>query len=333
MKQVNVITILSLTAVVLAMMAVPAMAVPSSIDGDLHDWNLGALYIPTNWNSETSWVPNPDSSSVYFSVEDNKYKDYVGNDKYKFSDEYWYRNTGGVHIKRTAGTSGTYEDNPEGLLNGYYQPSGGEICDLEAIYIDSTPGTIYFAIIHSIRGQDDQSPEMYMGDLMINVGGDTYGIVLNGPNKGDVYKNPTWKLTGSSPNPWSGHWGWVDNSEPWRVDQAASASGKVGTGTVAWNTVANALPQDNYHVYTQPPKTLFTIHSGENYVIEGAIPANLLGNPTMANLETLCWCGNDVLQLGEVKFEIPEFTIIAIPAGMIIGLFYLFRRKRQSKRE
>ncbi|MEA2074559.1 MAG: hypothetical protein U9O85_02320, partial [Euryarchaeota archaeon] len=66
MKKINVLTILSLTAVVLAMMTVPAMAY--TINGDLDDWGLSALKTPSNWNNANSWVPN---NGVYYKVEDN----------------------------------------------------------------------------------------------------------------------------------------------------------------------------------------------------------------------------------------------------------------------
>ncbi len=327
MRKITVITAFTLSALLLALMTVPAMAGPPyAIDGDLHDWGLDELYIGIS-GTDTDWLP--DSSTAYFVVEDNIDPRYCsslpfGDDTNGF--ETWYDGTEGVHIKRDISTTGSNEPYYEPKINDmYYQPSGGEISDLEALYVDSTPSTIYFAIIHSIRGQDGQSPELYMGDLGIKIGDDMYGIVLNGDNKGDVYLNPSWTKTGDSPNPWPGTWGRMDNNAPWRVQE--------GTGTkltckadVKWGT---SLPQDNYHVYSSTPQP--DIHSGENYVIEISVPASCLNNPRTADLKTMCWCANDVLNLGTVNFEIPEFTTIAVPACMILGMFYFFRRKRQTE--
>jgi hypothetical protein len=117
----------------------------------------------------------------------------------------------------------------------------------------------------------------------------------------------------------------IDSNKPWRV--IADETKYMGMGSVMWSSDANALPQDNYHEYRE------NVHSGPNYVIEGAIPASYLGNPSSGDLTGYCWCYNDVIELPKVNFEIPEFATIAIPVGMILGLFYLFRRKRKSKGE
>ena len=51
------------------------------------------------------------------------------------------------------------------------------------------------------------------------------------------------------------------------------------------------------------------------------------------------WSGSNEPDYNDVVLEItnvnlvPEFTTIAIPAGMILGLFYFFRRKRQGREE
>ena len=88
----------------------------------------------------------------------------------------------------------------------------------------------------------------------------------------------------------------------------------------------------NYSEYLDWP----TDNGAPNYAIELRIPKSALGisNGGTADLLATVSCTNDVIVIENFNYsEIPEFTTIAIPVGMIIGLFYLFRRKRQSKGE
>ena len=289
------IGILSLTAVMLvAMMTVPAMAY--IIDGDLDDWGLDELKTFGNWNDPDAWVPN---SPAYYKVEDNqdpRYSSYTG-----------------IHIQ---GPPQSDYDEPE-IQNEYLkwvpQPYGGERFDIEAMYFDrdvSAGGNIYVAIIAS---SDDHHNELSdIADLRILLGGVEYGIVLSGHdglNSGDVYKDPAWIPTLDP-------WGWtICPHDYYRIDASTPGTLLMGSGKVS----TGSLPND---------------HSMSNYVVEISAPKSAFENPDSGDLHLITWCANDRIDLVKVPFgEIPEFSTIAIPAGMIVGLFYFYRRKRQSKEE
>ena len=294
MRSGKLLTTLSLTAVMLAMMTVPAMAYV--IDGDLSDWgvNLSAGL----GGDESAWVPS--SSTADWIVEDNidgvsyhGYRDWTG-----------YSATG-VHIK---GHGTSYDSYAEPKIidrwkREWVQPVGGEQSDIEAFYFDSDAENAYFAIVTSVP----ENGWLAIGDLALDIDKDgnyEYGIALHGDVKGKVYKDPTWN------EPY-----YFPESEPCRI-----ISGKhTGDGSVEYN---NSRIYDNGRT---------------NYIIEISVPRAALGNPSsgqLSNLHATITCGNDVIGIEDVTWEeIPEFTTIAIPAGMILGLFYFYRRKRQSREE
>jgi hypothetical protein len=43
------------------------------------------------------------------------------------------------------------------------------------------------------------------------------------------------------------------------------------------------------------------------------------------------YCGNDEIEIGKFKWtaDIPEFPTIALPVAIIIGLMYVFQRKKR----
>ena len=319
MKKVNAITILSLTAVVLAIMTVPTMAY--NADGDLSDWGLeeeGEEWwtglnedgIVESWKNER-WLPSSDT--CHFVVEDNRYY------KHTVANPFWpaYRYIYGVHIIGKGSNVGEYE---ESLINGHAQPSGGEICDFEAMYVDSDASNVYFAIITSV------SP-IIMGDLKITLPSGTYGIVLprvlTTTPEAKVYKTSDWQKCKEFPNPWGAGTPLQPNAD-FRVRTL-----KDPTGTAAVAYIDSEHP-DNPYPYLFP---LLKHFDGKNYIIEISVPRSALGSPSagqLANLYATLWCGNDVIELQSVEFYIPEFTTIAIPVGMIIGLFYFFSRKRKQ---
>jgi len=294
MRSRKLITTLSLTVVMLAVMAVPAMAYV--IDGDLDDW--GVDLSAGLGGDKSAWVPS--SLTADWIVEDNidgasypGYKDWTG-----------YSATG-VHIKGHGTSYGLYAEPTIEDKNGkmWVQPVGGEQSDIEAFYFDSDATNAYFAIVTSVP----ESGWIAIGDLALDIDKDgyyEYGIALHGTDKGKVYKNPTWTKPSDFPD-----------SEPCRI-----TGGKpTGNGLISYND------------------THISDNERTNYIIEVSVPRDALGNPPgtqLSNLHATITCGNDVIELEEVTWEeIPEFTTIAIPVGMIFGLFYFYRRKRQSREE
>lgn len=63
-------------------------------------------------------------------------------------------------------------------------------------------------------------------------------------------------------------------------------------------------------------------------MIEIKVPKSAIGmtGSGTANLVSLVSCTNDVAEIIKFQYEIPEFTTIAIPAVLIIGMLYFFRR-------
>jgi hypothetical protein len=320
-KKVNkskLITTLSLLSVVmLAMMTVPAQAY--DINGDLTDWGLGEWYKGLNNGPAGYWVP--DSPTAYFVVEDNRDPDLTS-----YSEYFWpnYKDIFGVHIEGQGSLDkygSSYTDYDELPIMGHAQPAGGEICDIEALYFDSDPSTAYFAIITSV-------PEEQMGDLKIILAGDTYGIVLQGTDMGEVYKgdNDNWVKCANDYNP-----GWpaqpLDTGADFRVDLDDPGT-YMGNAVVAY---VDSGHDDNNHTYS------WGFFDGKNYIIEVSVPRTALDlNPSggVLDLYATLWCGNDQIEIGQVRYsEIPEFTTIALPVCMIFGLFYYYRRKRQNSEE
>jgi hypothetical protein len=289
MKRINVIAILSLTAAVLAMMTVPAMAY--TIDGYLDDWGVDP---GSDWHSETA------------------IKEEVEN----------WPSAGG---------------NP-----------GVEQCDVEALYIDEDENGqyLYFAIVTSTPELGFPHPyvsgqTIIPGDLALDLNGDgdystsdpskmygfEYGVKLTsfdyssagkgtpvqGPI-GSVFKDPLWvKIT-------------TDFAQ---TNAKFSNMVQPPIGPI-WT--ANADPFDPAHdiVYKEDD---WMEGSTKNYVIEMRIPKSALGiseNGGTANLLATQSCTNDIISEGFEYTQIPEFTTVAIPVGMIIGLFYFFSRKRKQ---
>jgi hypothetical protein len=267
-----------------------------TIDGDLDDWgvNLSAGL----GSDESAWVPS--SLTADWIVEDN-----IDGEAYPGYTDWTGYSATGVHIKGHGALYDNYEEPKIIAYNGgeYISPSGGEHYDIEAMYFDSDASYAYFAIVTSYS-------EYGMGDLAIDIVGDKYGIVLQddepGTSKGQIYHNPTWKQVDPNQFPANG---------PYRITGGTLN----GIGSVAY--VNSGIPDYSY----------------SNYIIEISAPRTALGSPSngqLSDLHTTIWCGNDVIDLKEVTWEeIPEFTTIAIPVGMIFGLFYFYRRKRQSREE
>jgi hypothetical protein len=307
MKKVKFLTILSLTAVMLAMMTMPAMAATYEIN-QLHTWGVtlddSATEVIYSHDYKTlansDWIP--DSSTADYVVEDN-----IDRITYPTITPPPVGKYGGLHIIGTGSSNTPYL---EPLLKGHggvVPPSGApqtapsrETNDIEAFYFDSDATNAYFAIVVS-------KPVSEMGDLALDLdttSGYEYGIILQTRDssftEGDVCSgNIVWSNPSDFPN-----------EGPYRVLSADN------THSVATVSIVDSRVSD---------------YGSTNHVIEISVPRSALGNPSLSNLHATTSCGNDFVELKNVNWEIPEFTTIAIPVCMILGLFYFFRRKRQNE--
>ena len=305
MKKTNLITTLSLTVVMLAVMAAPAMAVPITVDGGISDWGLS---LTGDWGTDSTWVPTV--GGISFFVEDNQDPLNIG-----ANHDPLYT---GVHIYGNKDFQWIYN---EPLLGGLYnEPYGGEGYDIEAMYVTEDSTHIFVLIIFSTGVYLDDVPS-YIGDLALDFGaGGGYGYehgvnfhVLNtggyDGQKYGIYATPTddcWTI----PTPFTGN-------RPAEIDFSI-----VNTA----NTLGFA--QVNY------ASLGISDHGRNNWVVEIGIPKAAVGNPDLPDDPAQAimdfWisetCGNDSGP------SIPEFLTIVIPAGMLVGLFYVVRRKRQRER-
>ena len=314
MKDLQFVVALSLSAVIVTMLAIPAVAY--TIDGCMDDWGVN---LSEDWSVEDTWVPS--SPTTYWSVEDN-----IDCSQYYSSAKYC-----GVHITGI-GTSYTRCAEPKVIMwkkgwlpHSYKQPyherrwsaRSRELNDIEAMYSDTNATHAFIAIVTSIP------LDTVMGDLAIDLDNDPntgnrgyeYGIVLNGADKGNVYKNPGWSDTDR-----------FKGSGPYRVTN----------GTVVGTANVKYVDQDIFDFgYT-------------NWVIEISVPKSVFGNfDRFGKLHTTLYCGNDLVEINHchaptppptstppLSEEIPEFSTIAIPLGVTLALFYYFRRRKTiGKRE
>jgi len=300
MRSRKLLTTLALTAVMLAMMTVPAMATPPpggyTIDGSLSDWGVDP---GSDWYSETA-------------------KKQVEED---------YPGSGG---------------NP-----------GDERCDIEAMYIDEDENGpwIYFAIVTStpelgFPHPHDSSLTIIPGDLALDLSfpldgwlnpedsdgryGFEYGIKLTSHDYTDVGKGA----------PVQGHIGSVFKDPVWvkittfHAQDNAEFSNMVKGSSSRSVRIWEATDADIAYVVDD---WLDGPYGGyANYVIEMRIPKSALGisdQDGVLDLLAAQSCTNDIITTGFDYTPIPEFSTIAIPVGMIFGLFYFYRRKRQSREE
>lgn len=193
-------------------------------------------------------------------------------------------------------------------INGL--PDGGEYYDIEAMYFDAdNPGpNAYFAVITSY-------PETR--DLAIDLDNDSiyeYGVVIHEgySDNGDVYKNPAWQNPSYYYHPENGPYKII--SDPSKIQ---------GKAIVKQSTLKD--------------KNGMEIKDGgfKNYIIEGKINRSYLGNPKenqLSNIHLTMYCGNDKIEIGGFKWpsEIPEFPALAFPVASIMGIVYIFNRKKSK---
>ncbi len=262
----------------------------------LHNWGV-TLDNSSGDLRNSDWIP--DSLTADYVVEDNMDAQWSGDSEFKPSNYTGYHKNSQdptwkePKIQAKSGYwSGHWFIQPSGY---YYTAESREENDIEAFYFDSDSANAYFALVVS-KPIDD------MGDLALDLNGDStyeYGIVLQDHDsltRGDVCSVTSWT------EPTDFYTG------PYRINGGTT----IGTATVS---IVDSGVSD---------------YGSTNSVIEISVPRSALGDPSFSDLHATTSCGNDVVELENVEWEVPEFTTIAIPVGMILGLFYFYRRKRQS---
>jgi hypothetical protein len=309
MKKVNLLTILLVTTVILAIMVMPAMAVPTSIDGDLSDWGISdadiqkglsdSAHDASQIGDEVSWIPS--GSTVRWVVEDN-----VDPDSTSWDPDYY-----GVHIIGLGGAYSIYDEPLATHVNGYQvlQPYDGEKWDVEAMYIDEDNDYVYVGIVASKDADWDLGRNI--ADLALNVDGlsstGEYGFEYGV----DISAEEVWQVTD-----------WKDSNYLVSVPTLVNTGSKTGDAEIGLDMVdiggANVLEKNDQEIPT------------DNFIIEIKIDKADIGVPSGTTLDLrpgrihyTSPCGNDPV--------IPEFLTVGIPIGMLLGLFYVLRRKRRSQ--
>jgi len=300
----KVVTVLALAAIVLALvLVVPVMAASYTVDGDLSDWGITPVELNRGLNDSSiagqsgdpdAWAP--DSDTADWIVEDNKDPDTPSQGSHPGY---------GVHIKGTGSSYSIYDEPlvhlyPPSCSEMHPEPFSGEAYDVEAMYFDDDEYYAYFAIV--------VSSETYLGDFYLEVNGEEYGIVLQdraGLYQGQIYKDPDW----------------IPSDYVCEVDKTWINASAPGTYVGMADVVISDTGISDFG-YT-------------NYVVEIRVRKTLIGCPencTFSDISYACSCGNDHIE-NEVHYDypcIPEFLTVAIPAGMVIGLVYIWKRRQRK---
>lgn len=263
-----------------------------TIDGDLGDWcvttsdinsGLNDSSIPGQVGDADAWIP---CSSVDYLVEDN-----IDPGKFSYGNPQYAT---GVHIRGPP--KAKYDEALLYFANAgiwVAQPYGGEVWDIEAIYLDTNdPSDVYLAVVTS-------TPPGRLGDLGIDLNGDgihEYGVKLNGVSEGvhtlELYGN----LVGGD---------WIPSTHFPNIPMKFDGGTKIGDIEGAFVDIGIV----DYGVTT--------------YVIEIKIPKDdLNGAPLMRNLHLTPICGNDPIPAPELIGAILVITLIS-PA-----FIYLVIKKR-----
>jgi len=302
------ILLLTLAMIVITLAISNATAVDITVDGDINDWGLNQLKTG-DWSDPNIWVPTIDGISFF--VEDNQ--DPRNTNAINYNASYT-----GVHIYGDKTSQDIYR---EPLLVGNraepYGGSGGtfgEAYDIEAMYITENDTHIFVLIVFSTGMLGDIPYKL--ADLAINAdllptGGYGYEYGLNlyrvGGTDGvkyGIYSTPTddcWTV----PSPFQ-------QNRPAEINfSVVDPSSVLGYAIVAFSNLG---------------KKDF---GRDNHIVEIAIPKSVIGISDLPNdpsqVIKMFWisefCGNDAGP------SIPEFALILIPIGIILGtVAYLSRR-------
>jgi len=209
---------------------------------------------------------------------------------------------------------------------GSHHNPGIEQCDIEAMYAADGGAYVYFAIITSMPPEgydyvrDSNHYLLIPGDLALNLDNDNgtgeygyeYGIKLTNDSRtvsgeiGDVFYMPDWEKITS----------------------------EVAQDVVEFSNMVNGTKTGHAEVVYKLYEDWPSDNGASNYVIEMKVPKDALGisgNGTADLLATVS-CTNDALVIEDFTYTpVPEFTTIAVPLAMVLGLFYYYRRKRQGE--
>jgi len=294
--------------VALMLLVMPqAMAVDINVDGDIDDWGLEKLKTG-DWSAPSTWVPTKDGISFF--VEDNQDPKNVGAINYNASYT-------GVHIYGNK----TFQDNyTEPLLRGVWaEPVGGlggkfgEMYDIEAMYITENDTHIFVLIVFS-TGVYENKP-FVIGDLALDfvpgIGGYGYEYGLNLHRYGDTKGQEFGIYETLTEDSWTVPQ--FQENKPAEINfSVVDPNSSLGTAVVVYSN----LGKDDYGF--------------ANHIAEIAIPKNVIGNPDLPDdpkqVIGMFWiseyCGNDAGP------SIPEFLIVLIPVGIILGLMYYLKERK-----
>jgi len=228
------------------------------------------------------------------------------------ADDSWIANSPALSV---------YDDWPDGPTStGSHHDPGVEQCDIEAMYAADGGEYVYFAIITSMppEGYDCEGHLLIPGDLALNLDNDDtgeygyeYGIKLTKDNRtvsgeiGDIFYMPDWE----------------------------KISPEVAQYVVKFSNMVDGTKTGHAEVVYKLYSDWSFDNGASNYVIEMKVPKDALGisgNGTADLLATVS-CTNDALVIEDFTYTtVPEFTTIAVPLAIILGLFYYYRRKRQG---
>ena len=287
--------------VALMLLVMPqAMAVDINVsDGSLSDWGITKDDLRSGFYpncSETAWLPD-NAPNAYFIVEDNRDPNYGPKANYPT----------GVHIY---GKGTNYQKYDEPKIGAQEPPIGGELYDIEAMYIDEDSDNIYVAIVVS-------APSRMIGDLALNLDGNKatggygyeYGVLLHtrdGGNQFDIYYTPNdinWNETHFKP------------ATPGKINLSSNPP-KVGSATGAY--VKYDIEDCGYPTYIIELKI-----NKSDVRMSGSLGDNVRTVLSKFHIANTGDCGNDFTP----DFPIAEFLTILIPAGVVIGSVYYFRKR------
>jgi len=285
---------LSLTAVILAIMMVPAMATPPSggyqIDGNLSDWGVNP---GSDWYSETAKQQ----------VEEN------------------YPGSGGNPGDERCDIEAMYIDEDENGPWVYFAivtstPEDG----FPHPYAPSDPKK---RIIPGDLALDLSSPTGWLNpEDSDGRYGFEYGVKLTSHNYTDVGKG----------TPVQGHIGSVFKDPVWVKITTYYAQNNANFTNMVQGSGRSVLIWEATGADIAYVEDDWEDEGYANYVIEMRIPKSALGISDQGGLLKLLAtqsCTNDIIVTSFDYTPIPEFATIAIPLVMTLGLFYYYRRKRR----
>ena len=202
-----------------------------------------------------------------------------------------------------------------------------EVFDVEAMYLDDSTTSIYFAIVTSMKEDGfpgdmwGYSPSHIFGpsDIRFKIGSGNlreYGIeVMDDANKGEIWKNSFWTYDQAG----AGHpTGYPDSGYIMYNNM------HIGTGTKTGDV-------SSYSYYDAG----ITERGYATYVIEGMIPKAALGNPGKNTSILMEWspdCNNDWLDVGHEtggsSIPVPEPSSLMLIGAGLLGVYFAGKKRK-----